>query len=143
MVGPARKLRIRDFASAGLLAGFLTLAAGSVETDSEAEKVASEPSAYNLAAEQLYDEYDANKVAADMKYEGKIVTVTGRIESIGKSSSAYIVIGGTGLSGVQCSFPEGQYSAIARLAEGQLITAKGKVLGQLVGNVLVENCTLQ
>lgn len=138
-----KKLKNRNIASASLLAIFLVLAAGSVETDSEAEKVASEPSAYNLAAEQLYAEYDANKVAADMKYDGKIVTVTGRIESIGKSSSAYIVIGGTGLSGVQCSFPEGQNSAIANLAEGQLITAKGKVSGQLVGNVQVRNCTLQ
>lgn len=140
-----KKLKNRNIASAGLLGIFLVLAAGSVETDSEAEKVASEPSVYSLPAKQLYSEYDANKVAADTKYEGKIVTVTGPVESIGKdvTDTAYIVIGGTGLSGVQCMFSKDQESVISQLAEGQLITAKGKVSGQPLGNVLVRSCTLQ
>lgn len=137
--------RAKNISSAALLALFTALAAGSYETDSGASKVASEPSSYTLTAKQLYDEYDANKVAAEAKYDSKIVTVTGTIQSIGKdvADNAYIVIDGMGLDGVQCLFPEGQESAISQLSKGQEIVAKGKVDGQAIGNIIVRNCTLQ
>lgn len=123
----------------------MVLAAGSINTDSGANKVASENPSYNLTPEQLYGEYDANKVAADAKYKDKVVKITGSIESIGKDvvDTAYIVIGGNGLNGVQCMFPKGQELAISQLSKGQVVNAKGQVSGQLVGNIIVNNCTLQ
>ena len=139
------KTGTRNIASAGLLALFLALAAGSAETDSDAGKIASEPSAYSLTAEQLHGEYEANQIAADSKYKEKVVTVSGSVYSIGKdiSDTAYIVIGGMGLNGVQCIFSKGQESQIGQLSKGQEVAAKGKVNGQLVGNELMRNCTLQ
>ncbi len=136
--------RARSIASAGLLALFTALAAGSAETNSDAGKVASEPTAYNLTAEQIYADFEANQIAADTKYKDKVVTVTGAISGIGKdvASNAYVTIGGMGLDGVQCLFPKGQESAISQLSKGQSITAKGKVSGKM-GNVIVRNCTLQ
>jgi len=136
--------RAKNLSSAALLILFTVLAAGSVETDSSASKTASEASSYTLTGEQLHSEYEANKIAADTKYEGKVVTVTGTVSSIGKdvTDNAYVVIDGMGLNGVQCLFPEGQESKLSQLSKGQEIVAKGKVSGQM-GNVLVRNCTLQ
>jgi hypothetical protein len=131
--------------SAILLAIFIGLAGGSVETDSGAKKVASEAAAFDLSADQLYSEYDANQVAADAKYKGKVVSITGSISDIGKdvTDTAYVIIGGTGiLNGAQCMFPKGQESLIGNLSKGQQVTAKGEVSGK-IGNVLVRNCTIQ
>lgn len=135
----------KNIASAALLGLFIFLGAGSSETDSAADKVASEESAYNLTSEQLHGEYEANKVAAESKYKDKVVTITGPIQSIGKDvvDTAYLVIGGSGLNGVQCMFPKDQESAISQLSKGQIVTAKGKVSGQPLGNVLLNSCNLQ
>jgi hypothetical protein len=139
------KSNLKQAASATLLAIFIALAGGSVETDSGAKKVASEAAAYNLTADQLYSEYDANQVAADAKYKGKIVLVSGSISDIGKdvTDTAYIIIGGTGmLNGAQCMFPKGQESLIGNLSKGQQVTAKGEVSAK-IGNVLIRNCSIQ
>jgi hypothetical protein len=101
--------------------------------------------AFNITADQLYSEYDANQVSADSKYKGKIVVVTGPISDIGKdvTDTAYVVIGGTGLlNGAQCMFPKGQESLISSLSKGQQVSVKGEVSGK-IGNVLLRNCTVQ
>jgi hypothetical protein len=136
----------KSVASAAVLAVFMVLATGSAETDKAAEQISEETSAFNLTADQLYSEYDANQVAADARYKDKVVTVSGQIQNIGKdiTDNAYLVIGGrVGLDGVQCLFPTGQESAIAGLSKGQSVVAKGKVSGQVIGNVLLRGCTLQ
>ena len=56
--------------------------------------------------------------------------------------TAYLVIGGSGfLDGVQCTLPRGQEGLVARVSKGQYVTLKGKVSGQIMGNVLVNNCS--
>ena len=137
--------KLRLIASSALLAVFIGLAGGSVDTDSGAQKVASQAAAYTLTADQLYSEYDSNQVAADAKYKDKVVEISGSIGGIGKdiTDTAYVIIGGTGmLNGVQCMFPKGQETAIGNLSKGQQITAKGEVSSK-IGNVLVRNCTIQ
>ena len=92
----------------------------------------------------IFKEYDKNSVAADAKFEDKIVVVSGTIQSIGKDimDTAYLVIGGSGfLDGVQCMLPRGQEGLVARVSKGQYVTLKGKVSGQIMGNVIVNNCS--
>ena len=56
--------------------------------------------------------------------------------------TAYLVIGGSGfLDGVQCMLPAGQEGLVARVSKGQYVTLKGKVSGQIMGNVIVNNCS--
>jgi tRNA_anti-like len=100
---------------------------------------------YTVIANKLYSEYDRNEVAADEKYKGKIIIVSGAIHDIGKDvmNNAYIVIGGKGfLDGVQCTFTKGEQSSVARLSKGQQVTVKGEVGGKM-GNVLVNKASLQ
>lgn len=141
-----QKHKIFQLLSAAALSSFLLLAVGSAETDSEAEKISVQAPAATLSANQLYQEYDANQVAADSKYKDKVIIVTGSIKNIGKdiTDTAYVVIGGEGfLDGVQCMLPGGQEGVVAQLSKGQFVTAKGRVSGQAIGNVLLRNCTLQ
>jgi len=135
----------RHIASFVVLAAFLILAVGSTDTDTDTQKVQSQAPSYTLSANQLYNEYNSNEVAADSKYKGKIVIVTGTIQDIGKDimDDAYIVIGGGGfLDGVQCTFTKGEQSTVARLSKGQQVRVKGEVAGKM-GNVLVNKCSLQ
>ena len=100
---------------------------------------------YILSANQLYREYQNNEVAADIKYKGKIVLVSGTIHDISKDilGKPFIVIGGSGFfDGAQCSFTRNQESVLGRLSKGQHVKIKGKVSGKF-GHVQVENCTLQ
>lgn len=122
------------------------LAVGSIDTEEETKKVQSQTPSYRLSADKLYSEYDANEVAADNKYKGKVVVVSGTIRDIGKDiiDQAYIVIGGDGfLDGVHCVFTEDQHSSFDRLSKGQNVTVKGEVSGKIMGSVLMNKCTLQ
>ena len=131
-------------ASAIALCTFIILGAGSVDTDQGAKNIANAPTDYVISANALFAAYDNNSVAADAKYEDKIVKVSGYIQSIGKdiSDTAYLVIGGKGfLDGVQCMLPKGQEGLVGSVSKGQYVTLKGKVSGQVIGNVLIRNCT--
>jgi len=127
------------------MAFFALLAAGSFDTDTDTKKVQSQTPSYTLSANQLVSEYKANEVAADAKYKGYIVVVSGTIESIGNDimDNAYVVIGNQGfLAGVQCTFTKGEKSSVALLSKGQRVIIKGEVSGKM-GNVLLNKCTLQ
>ena len=135
---------LKNTLSAGLLSIFIILGGGSMDTDGGAEKISVATPDYVLSANKLFKEYDKNSVAADAKYEDKIVVVSGTIQSIGKDimDTAYLVIGGSGfLDGVQCMLPRGQEGLVARVSKGQYVTLKGKVSGQIMGNVIVNNCS--
>ena len=135
---------LKNTLSAGVLAIFIILGGGSLDTDEGAEKISAAPPDYVLSANTLFKEYERNSVAADAKYEDKIVVVSGTIQDIGKDimDTAYLVIGGSGfLDGVQCMLPRGQEGLVARVSKGQYVTLKGKVSGQTIGNVLVNNCS--
>lgn len=104
--------------------------------------VSSKTPSYTLTADQLFFEYKANEVAADNKYKGKVVLISGPIRQNGKfMGTAYIVIGGHGfLDGVQCMF--GESAGVGSLSKGSQVTVKGEVGGKK-GNVLLRNCTLE
>jgi hypothetical protein len=128
-----------------VLAFFALLAAGTTDTDTGTKKVQSQAPSYTLSASQLVKEYKANEVAADAKYKGSVVVVSGTIDSIGIDimGQAYVVIGHQGfLDGVQCTFTKGEKSSVASLSKGQRVRIKGEVAGKM-GNVLLNKCTLQ
>ena len=104
--------------------------------------VSSKTASYTLTADELFSEYKANEVAADDKYKGKVVLISGPIRQNGKfMGTAYVVIGGHGfLDGVQCMF--GKSAGVASLSKDSQVTVKGEVGGKK-GNVLLRNCTLE
>ena len=94
--------------------------------------------AIKVDASNLYDEYKDNEVAADAKYKGKVVEVSGEIDhissSFGKSS---VTLGG--MLGATCYFSKSEEGVLASLSKGQVITVRGTVDGKLMG-VNLKNC---
>lgn len=131
--------------SVGILGVLMLLALGSVDTEEDTKRVQGQAPDYRVTADALFAEFKENEVAADTKYKGKIVVVSGVIQDIGKDvmDQAYIVLGGGGfLDGVQCTFTESQNTSIGSLTKGESVSVKGEVSGKM-GNVLITKCSLQ
>ncbi len=103
--------------------------------------------AYRVGAGQLRDEYEANEIAGDMKYKGKLIAVSGYVRSIGRDimDTIYVVLVGApgDWSGVQCYFPETEATAVALLREDNFVTIVGLCMGNSLFNVLVDHCRLE
>ena len=96
-----------------------------------------------ITASKLYKEYNANEIAADEKYKGKIIEVTGVIRDIGNDimDNPYITLVGDEYFGdIQCYFNE--KSVVAKLSKGKRITVIGSCSG-LMMNVQINNCIVR
>lgn len=126
------------------LVGLISISVAVVACAPLASEVTTQPATIGVTASNLYSEYEANEVAADQKYEDKILLIRGVILSIGKDilDRPYVVLGGHGeyeTWGVQCMFDD--EDVVAKFNKGQVITIKGKCSGYLI-NVLIEGCSL-
>ena len=96
-----------------------------------------------ISASKLYKEYNENEIAADEKYKGKIIEVTGVIRDIGNDimNNAYVTLAGDEYFGdIQCYF--NKKSVVAKLSKGKRITIIGSCSGLLM-NVQMDNCILK
>ncbi|MBM3943751.1 MAG: hypothetical protein FJ316_12750 [SAR202 cluster bacterium] len=100
----------------------------------------------SVSIQQLKTEYDANQIAADNKYKGQILQVTGsRVDNIsrGFGGKPYVSLG-TGAPfefwSATCHFrDEGQ---VLELQRGQIVTIMARNTGMSVGTVGFEDCEL-
>ncbi len=114
-----------------------------IEAELAAEKSRSKLS---MSVDALARAYNANEIAADEKYKGKAVIITGKIQSIGKDilGSPFVVVGGSGmLDGVQCMFAKSATSSLASLSKGRTVTISGTVSGKMLTWVMMSDCQLQ
>ena len=115
-----------------------------VDKTSSSQRLASP--ALTVTSVELSEGYEANQIAADNLYRGKLVKIGGVVDSIGKDilDNPYVVLKGstTNFWGVQCMFIESKMNndMLASLSEGVPIVVQGKVSGEVIGNVLVNNC---
>jgi hypothetical protein len=96
-----------------------------------------------IQANALYRAYESNELAADERYKGKRLAVTGRVYQIGRdiSGSPFLVIGDSGmLDGVQCLFADAASGQIALLNKGDKIVVLGNVGGKTLTWVTMTNC---
>ena len=96
-----------------------------------------------ISASKLYKEYNENEIAADEKYKGKIIEVTGVIRDIRNDimDNAYITLVGNEYFGdIQCYFNE--KSVVAKLSKGKRITVIGSCSGLMI-NVQINNCIVR
>lgn len=101
-----------------------------------------------VSAGELLTAYKENEVAADAKYKGKWVEVSGVVGSIKKGimDSVYVTVEEPGsrytFQSVQCHLIESETAKAAALAKGSRIKIRGKVDG-LMMNVQVRQATIQ
>ena len=131
----------------------------SADADNDADEIANTESSYKYAdnepktqitATDLYAAYKNNAVAADNKYTGKTLIVTGYIFEITKNyDGIYFVIldnkGANGFSSTFCYFPANRNSSLSSLQKGQFLSIKGKCIGRGADNIFpkLENCSLE
>lgn len=102
-----------------------------------------------VKAGDLLKEYGTNAVAADAKYKGKVIQVSGKFGSAQKAPLLGYAVqllpedaGDVNLSGVQCFIVESAQAEVANFQPGQAITMQGTCDGQAVGQVKLSNCTV-
>jgi hypothetical protein len=102
-----------------------------------------------VKAGDLLKEYSTNAVAADARYKGKVLQVSGKFGSAQKAPlMGYAVqlvaddAGDLNLSEVQCFIVESAEVDVAKLQPGQMVTLQGTCDGQVVGQVKLSGCTL-
>lgn len=104
-----------------------------------------QPPALTITADRLMREYEANEVAADRRYKGKVIVVTGVIDSIGTDvlDTLYVVLQAEseGLSRVQCYFGDSHATELSQLREGVRIDIKGRCGGKFM-NIQLRGCTI-
>jgi hypothetical protein len=105
--------------------------------------------AATVKAGDLLKEYGANALAADAKYKGKVLQVSGKFGSAQKAPLLGYAVqllpedaGDVNLSDVQCFIVESAEADVAKLQAGQMATLQGTCDGQVVGQVKLSKCTL-
>jgi len=95
-----------------------------------------------VSAEDLYQEYKDNSVAAGQKYKGKQVEVTGSIDDFGTDimGRPYITFG---FLETQAVFNKSYASQLAELKKGQEIIVQCKASGSPLGYPILESCSIK
>ena len=99
----------------------------------------------------VLNEYYNNEVAADIKYDGKVVVVTGIVSEVGKSAdfltegTPYILFSNAdasnGFGTVQANFENKyQISKLANIEKGSQISVKGICNGEALYNIMLNDC---
>jgi len=105
--------------------------------------------AATVKAGDLLQEYSTNAVAADAKYKGKLVQVSGKFGSAQKAPLLGYAVQmlpenapDVNASAVQCFIVESADAEVAKLQPGQMIAIKGTCDGQVLGQVKLSQCLL-
>lgn len=124
----------------------LFLLTGCIESESSVQvDVAGAEPVVRVTAGQLFEDYDANEIAADEKYKDRVIAVSGTVDDIGKDilDTMYITLQTeNSIMSVQCMFADEHSSQLADFSKGQRVVVKGKCDGKL-GNVLLRGCVLE
>lgn len=105
----------------------------------------------SASAADLVREYESNDAAANTKYLGKIIDVTGSVKEVTKDEGGYftIVLGDTaGLSSVRCAMDSSHQDDAARVSNGSSVMIRGACTGfnkddmGLGSDVILNRCVL-
>ena len=144
----------RNLLSVLALGAFVALATGSEESETSSDDWEIElddgsttaPStggpSVEVTSKDLSSEYDKNEIAADNKFKGKKVKVTGTVDDIGKDfmDEVYITLEGKDLfQGVQVYFKgSAEEETAATLEKGQEVTIEGECDGMLLNVQIID-----
>lgn len=115
-------------------------AANAVKT----EQAAPAADAIKITARELFKAYSANEVAADSKFKGKPIEITGVVESISSDITDEPVVQLAGGEMFQMVHANGLDTATAAgLSKGQEITLACTGAGEVIGMPALSDCSLR
>lgn len=101
---------------------------------------------YTLTAAELTDAFSNDEAAANEKYSGKVLQVSGRIDEVvpGGEESIQIVLGTESpLATVSCNIDAHREEILKMDPQaGRTLTVKGECTGSLMGQVVLERCVV-
>jgi hypothetical protein len=97
----------------------------------------------DVRASELQADYDANEVAADDKYKGAVLRITGTVESINKNilDDPYVILHTGDFKGVHCHFNSSQGLQALRKGEQVVIRCRGD--GYVINSPVARDCVLE
>lgn len=96
-----------------------------------------------VQAKSLTKEYDDNELAADSKYKGKLLAVTGKVTEISETFGTInaSLEGHDAVSTVMCSFADAERQKVSALKKGDQTTLVGRNEGSTAGLFVgLQNC---
>jgi hypothetical protein len=108
------------------------------------QSAAGETADFSIDADSLYSQYQANEHAADQKYLGKVIEVSGKLSDIQHNGNAEVWIlsqQGSGGGGINCQLFAG-VKPDPEPKSGDIVTVKGRCTGFLMDVNLVD-CVLR
>jgi len=124
---------------------FVIAGIGSAMSSKDDVKVEDLP-VIQVSAVDLYNEYAANEIAAEEKYNNSMVEVTGVLDSIAIDlmDNMYVTLQTNQLlSSVQCYLKDTETEKASTLTAGQTVTLSGEPDGMIITNVQLKNCIIQ
>ena len=117
------------------------------QTNTQEKKKIEQPvETMKVTATQISEDYKANEVAADAKYKGKLLEISGLVDNIGKDildtpyitfqTEQYAIV-----NQVQCMFSKSDEQSLSTLTKGQRVTLTGEVSSKLV-TIIVKGCKI-
>lgn len=100
----------------------------------------------HISAQDLFQAYQDNEIAADKNYKGKSLEVSGEVGEIGKDmlGTPFIIFGSANkfqIGHVQCMFPSSALDTLARVKKGEWAVVHAKAAGKMM-NVVLRECVL-
>ncbi|WP_201604217.1 OB-fold protein [Psychrobacter immobilis] len=99
-----------------------------------------------VTATELYNAYDSNEVGADKQYKGKLLQISGTIESIdsGISDQAVLQLGtGEMFMSVSAEGDDNFTDTASTLSKGQQVNLLCRGAGEVIGMPFVDECVFQ
>lgn len=99
-----------------------------------------------VTAQQIFDAYDSNEVAADKQYKGQLLQISGTVASIdsGLTDNAQVQLATSNdFMSVSATGDENFDNAAASLNKGQSVTLLCRGEGEVIGSPMVGDCVVQ
>ena len=117
------------------------------EEDGEPKEASSEvDEAIVISATDLYNQFDNNSIAAEKTYKGKIVQVSGKVNTVDESfwGTPYVRLDADeyGISSVTCNFSKEDKSELESLNTGDMITIRGTCGEMGFADVSIDKCSI-
>ncbi len=132
-------MRMKIFSAAVLLCLFAILIACETETGI-AKDIADIGPVFDVTAAQMVADYEASEKAANDKYKGEVILVTGVVSEVyrGFLNTPYVELE----AGVRCNFSDNEDAVMATLSVGQTVSMKGQG-DRLLFGVELRGCTVE
>ena len=118
------------------------------EVENKAEIDYTEIDYIEVTANDIFSAFEENEIAAEEKFKGQLVKITGIVSDINSKStliSANILlkVDGSVFGCVQCNFNSENSKALSTVEKGQNVTIVGTCEGLSLYNVMINACELQ